>query len=50
MVGLLGDRICVLSAGGFRGIIVPTTPATPLNDAHPGGFLFWATTTMRAAT
>ena len=19
-----------------------TTPATPLNDAHPGGFLFWA--------
>ena len=23
-----------------------TTPATPLNDAHPGGFLFLATRTF----
>ena len=22
--------------------LATTTPATPLNDAHPGGFLFWA--------
>jgi len=29
-----------LSIATVSVIIVATTPATPLNDAHPGGFLF----------